>query len=123
MVKKVLLILLLILLLLFPINQVKATGLSNVLNGADNFIENGKNREQTINGLALKQLSDTLYNSLLICGTVIAVIVGAVLGVQFIIGSVEQKAKVKDSLVPFLIGCIVIFGAFGIWRLVIILLR
>ena len=38
-------------------------------------------------------------------------------------GSVEQKAKVKDSLVPYIAGCIVIFGAFGIWKLVLTLLE
>ncbi len=38
-------------------------------------------------------------------------------------GSVEQKAKVKDSLVPYIVGCIVIFGAFGIWKLVLTLLE
>ena len=38
-------------------------------------------------------------------------------------GSVEQKAKVKDSLVPYIVGCIVIFGAFGIWKLVIQILN
>lgn len=38
-------------------------------------------------------------------------------------GSVEQKAKVKDSLVPYVAGCIVIFGAFGIWKMVLIILE
>ena len=38
-------------------------------------------------------------------------------------GSVEQKAKVKDSLVPYIVGCTVIFGAFGIWKLVVTILR
>ena len=67
----------------------------------------------------LKELSDTIYNVLLIIGTVIAVIIGAILGIQFITGSVEQKAKVKDSLIPFIIGCVIIFGAFGIWKIVV----
>ena len=35
------------------------------------------------------------------------------------IGSVEEKAKIKDSMVPFIIGCLVAFGAFGIWELAI----
>lgn len=39
------------------------------------------------------------------------------------VGSVEQKAKVKDSLLPYIIGCIVIFGAFGIWKLVLTILE
>ena len=33
------------------------------------------------------------------------------------LGSVEEQTKVKESLVPFVIGCIVVFGAFGFWKL------
>lgn len=71
----------------------------------------------------MKEGSDLLFNSLLTIGTVAAVIVGAVLGIQFMVGSVEQKAKIKDSLIPYVAGCIVIFGAFGIWKLVITILN
>ena len=39
------------------------------------------------------------------------------------LGSVEQKAEVQKALVPYVIGCIVIAGAFIIWRLVIIALN
>lgn len=33
------------------------------------------------------------------------------------LGSIEEKANIKESLIPFVIGCIVVFGAFGIWRI------
>ena len=56
-------------------------------------------------------------------GLVLAVIIGIILGIQFMTGSVEQKAKVKDALVPYIAGCIIIFGAFGIWKLVVTILR
>lgn len=35
------------------------------------------------------------------------------------IASAEDKAKVKEAIVPFIIGTAVIFGAFTIWSLVI----
>ena len=34
------------------------------------------------------------------------------------LGSMEDKAKIKEALYPFVIGCICVFGAFGIWKLV-----
>ena len=46
----------------------------------------------------------------------VAVIIGAIIGVQFITGSIEGKAKIKEALVPYIIGCIVVFGAFFIWK-------
>lgn len=116
MVKKVFLILLIITLLICSTSIVQARSISDIIKGADDFVSGGSDK---ISGDKLKELSDIIYNVLLIIGTVIAVIIGAVLGIQFITGSVEQKAKVKDSLIPFVVGCVIIFGAFGIWKLVV----
>ncbi len=127
MIKKVtitLLITILLCMFLFPHNIVQATSLSNIFGGADDFVNKGKaDADNTLDMEALNNASDLVYNTLLILGTCIAVIIAVVLGIQFITGSVEQKVKVKESLIPFVIGCVVIFGAFGIWRLVIVILR
>lgn len=77
----------------------------------------------TIDGQMLNDTSNFIYNTLLIIGICIAVLIGTVLGIQFITGSVEQKVKVKESLIPFVVGCVVIFSAFGIWKLVIEILK
>ena len=50
---------------------------------------------------------------------IVAVLIGAILGIKFMIGSVEEKAEIKAALVPFIIGCVVVFGAFGIWKIVV----
>ncbi len=122
MKRKKFFILIIFILMICSTHIVQATTISNIIQGADGFITNGSSSDM-IAGDKIKNLSDIIYNVLLILGTVIAVIVGSVLGIQFITGSVEQKAKVKDSLIPFVIGCVVIFGAFGIWKLVITILR
>ena len=46
-----------------------------------------------------------------------------VIGIQFITSGVEGKAKVKEKLIPYGVGCVVAFGAFGIWRLVLNILQ
>lgn len=122
MKRKIFFILIIFILMICSTHIVQATTISNIIQGADGFITNGSSSDM-IAGDKIENLSDIIYNVLLILGTVIAVIVGSVLGIQFITGSVEQKAKVKDSLIPFVIGCVVIFGAFGIWKLVITILR
>ena len=63
-----------------------------------------------------------LYNALLIIGIIIAVIVGAILGIKFMMGSVGEKADIEKLLVPYVVGCIIVFGAFGIWKLVVTIL-
>ena len=30
------------------------------------------------------------------------------------------QTKVKESMIPFIIGCVVVFGAFGIWKAVVL---
>ena len=122
MKRKIFFILIIFILMICSTHIVQATTISNIIQGADGFITNGSSSDM-IAGDKIKNLSDIIYTVRLILGTVIAVIVGSVLGIQFITGSVEQKAKVKDSLIPFVIGCVVIFGAFGIWKLVITILR
>ena len=32
----------------------------------------------------------------------------------------ESKAQIKQSMIPFVIGCIVVFSAFGIWKAVVL---
>lgn len=112
------------LLLSFSANysRTNAAALSNIVSGADGFIQNGQGSSKIDND-DIHNLSDSLYNILLIIGTVIAMIVGVVLGIQFMTGSIEAKSKVKESLIPYVVGCVVIFGAFGIWKLAITILQ
>lgn len=91
---------------------------------ADDFVNTGENSKKlTIDETGMKSDSDDIYNILLTIGIITAVIVGTILGVQFIIASAEEKAKVKEALVPYLIGCIVVFGAFSIWKVVLVALK
>ena len=50
---------------------------------------------------------------------IIAVVVGIVLGIKYMIAGADEKAEVKETLLPYIIGCVVTFGAFGIWRILI----
>ena len=67
----------------------------------------------------LKIASDQLYNMLLALATVVAVIVGAMLGIQFMTAGIDKKVQVKESLFPYMISCVVVFGSLGIWKLVV----
>ena len=51
-----------------------------------------------------------------------AVVCGIVLGIQFMISSAEGQAQIKEKLFPYITGCVIIFGAFGIWKIIMILL-
>ena len=52
-------------------------------------------------------------------GTFIILIVGIILGIRLMFTQAEQKAKAKEALMIYLIGSVIIFGAVGIWKLLI----
>lgn len=121
--KSIILIATLIFLMLIMTTYTYATSIGDIFTGADDFIQSGINdKNPTIEDKDLENMSDLLYNTLLIIAIVIAVIVGLVIGIQFMTGSVSQKAKIKETLIPYIAGCIIIFGAFGIWKLVVTIL-
>lgn len=95
------------------------SSLSDVISGGDSFIQAGKGGSAQIDKGSLQNASSSIYNILLICGMIVAVLIGSIMGIKFMIGSVEEKAEIKAALVPFVIGCIVVFGAFGIWKIVV----
>lgn len=123
---KTILIILLISLTFFivsPINNSYASGLSEIITGADQFIKNGVGETSPIKESDLKNISNPIYTVLLVLAIIIAVIVGLVIGIKFMTGSVAEKAKIKETLIPYIAGCIVIFGAFAIWRIVVNIMR
>lgn len=91
-----------------------------VITEAEGFISTGENNSGDILTTdELNNLSDTIYTILLVIGVVIAIIVGAVLGIKFITEGAEGKAEVQKALIAYVIGCVVIFGAFTIWKIVV----
>ena len=44
-------------------------------------------------------------------GIVLAVIVLMILGIKYMMGSAEEKAEYKKSMIPYIVGTVVLFGA------------
>jgi hypothetical protein len=105
-----------------PVSEDRNQTIDQVMGGAENFIS-GANTENTISQSSLKNTIDLIYNILLAVGIIVAVVAGAILGVQFMVASADGKAELKERLVPYVVGCVVIFGAFGIWKIVMIFIN
>ena len=52
-------------------------------------------------------------------GVVIAVIVILILGIKYMMGSASEKAEYKKTMIPYLVGAILIFGASAITKVVV----
>lgn len=97
----------------------KTFAFSDIISAGDEFLNSGDPADSVIDETKLSNVSSKIYNILLVCGIGVAVIVGAILGITFIMSSAEGKAKVSETLVPYIVGCVVVFGAFGIWKMAI----
>lgn len=95
-----------------------ANTLDDMIADADNFVS-AAGKSNKINNAELADLSGTIYNIALQIGVAVAVLAGMALGIKFMISGVDEKADVKKALTVYIVGCVVIFGAFGIWKLVV----
>ena len=128
--EKVILVVLSILALFFtvqvPVVQASNVSIDDVTEGAESFLQAGQKHEdesglpaQPFDQTSLKNVSDVVYNILLIIGIIAAVIMGLVIGIKLMLGSASEKAEIKQLIPPYVVGCIVVFGAFAIWKIVV----
>ncbi len=96
-----------------------ATGIDATWRQAGRFIQTGESASdvQTFNGTNVKEAAMGLYDFFWWIGLAAAAIIGTFLGIKFMTSGIEGKAKVKEALIVFVVGCIVIFGAFTIWKI------
>lgn len=105
---------------LIPTSQVYA--LSDLISGADSFITKGETAtgaDDTLSQTSVVDMSNKILGVLIPFGSVVAVLMAAYLGIKFMTGAAEDQAKVKEMLVPYIVGCIVVFGGFTMWKLVV----
>ena len=140
---KITIIMILFQLTFIPISQ--ASFWDDIINQGDEFLQEGANNQTVIetekdangnitqkplidkngnpvtilNKDEMKKTVNMVYIVLFMLGVAFSVIIGAILGIKFMIGSVEEKAEFKEMMMPYILGCIVIFGAFGIWKIII----
>ncbi len=94
--------------------------LSRLILMATRFLNYGT--DDTVNYTKLQKSIADLHSILLQVGVGVAVIVGLVLAIKFMLAGISEKAEVKKMLGVYTLACVVIFGAFGIWKIIITIL-
>lgn len=107
-------------------SNVLASTTGEIFTQAEDWISTGKSeaasQRDTLDTTKLYSGSGLIYNILLGVGVGVAIIVGAILGIQFMFAGVDQKVEVKKALPAYAISCAVLFGALGIWKLIVSIL-
>ena len=66
----------------------------------------------------IKNTGGKILNLIQTVGSVVAVLVLVVLGIKYMMGSTEEKAEYKKTLIPYVVGAILIFAASNIASMV-----
>ena len=90
-----------------------SAGKSFIETPANQSVKNGINEPPIVN------TTKDIYRILMVAGVIVAAGVILVLGILIMTGSIEQKAKAKEMLIPFVVGCVVVFGSLTIWQMVV----
>ena len=119
MIKKVLLILAIVILIInIPLYSKAGNPFDDLLNAGDDFISQGQQSNAVgMDATSMKPISDFISNILLVIAVGVTLITAAMMAINFTIQSIEDKAKIKESMIPWIIGIIISFGAYGIWKI------
>ena len=84
-------------------NTVLATDMSATIKDMANG--SGKQPTEVVN------LGKTIVTIMQTVGIVVAVVVLLVIGIKYMIGSAEEKAEYKKTMIPYIIGAILLFAS------------
>ena len=65
----------------------------------------------TYSGSDAKDLGNKIITTISTIGSIVSVTVLVIIGVKYMFGSIEERVEYKKSLLPYLIGSMVVFGA------------
>lgn len=117
-------LLVIIMFTIFMCSQVSAAdSVDKIFSDAKSFISDDSSGSSDIPVKTenIQKISKVISSILLAISIIVAFITITLMGINFMIQSTEEKAKVKEALIPFCIGAIVSFGAFGIWKIAVTL--
>lgn len=103
--------------LIFNTRNVNATTASEILNQGKNFISQGSGQEK-LNTNTLEEKIIPIGNIVEAVAILIALIVGIILGVKYMISGADEKANIKEKLIWYVVALVLIFGAVGIYNIV-----
>lgn len=59
----------------------------------------------------VQSVGQNIMGVIQVIGVVIAVIILMILGIKYMMGSAEEKAEYKKTMIPYIVGAILIFSA------------
>jgi len=117
---KILSILLVVLMIITACGTVSAgQGAKTEEKGTGTMLEGVNIAPKKDAGKSVEGIGNSILGIIQVVGTIIAVGVLMVIGIKYMMGSAEEKAEYKKTMLPYLIGAIILFAAVNIAAAVI----
>ncbi len=107
---KVFVILINLILILFIISNTVFGSLVDVFKGSINT--NGSGASE------VKDKGGRIVGVIQVIGTMVAVGMLIILGIKYVLGSADQKAEYRKTMIPYFIGAVLIFGFSNITQII-----
>jgi type IV secretory pathway VirB2 component (pilin) len=83
----------------------------SVASFADEFTPGDLTGSTSVNTNGIKDLGNNIVGVVRVVGVLVAVIILLILGIKYMMGSAEEKADYKKSMIPYLVGAVLVFAA------------
>ena len=104
--------------ILVAIILVAAMGTMVMADDSDAIITNMFTQKDA-NTTQIQKVGGNIVNIITTIGIIVAVIVLLILGIKYMMGSASEKAEYKKTMIPYLVGAVLIFGASAIAKAVV----
>ena len=83
-----------------------------------NTVLNGLNGNGNVQSNDLTKVGNNIVTIIQVVGIVIAVIVLLVIGIKYMMGSASEKAEYKKTMIPYIVGAVLIFAGTSLVRVI-----
>lgn len=83
-----------------------------------NTVLNGLNGNSNVQTNDLTKVGNNIVTIIQVVGIVIAVIVLLVIGIKYMMGSASEKAEYKKTMIPYIVGAVLIFAGTSLVRVI-----
>lgn len=83
-----------------------------------NTVLNGLNGNGNVQTNDLTKVGNNIVTIINVVGIVIAVIILLIIGIKYMIGSASEKAEYKKTMIPYIVGAVLIFAGTSLVRVI-----
>ena len=118
-IRKVFLIISLLIMFVLVFQTCTLADLNGDLTSLKNGMKNVSDGDTTSGNVGIIKGIDMVFYLIRYVGTGVSVIAVLWLGIKYMLSSIEDKAEIKKKAVPFVIGCVLIFGTSNLLGVII----